>query len=175
LRRGSADEVAENLRLGAAELAIAGPLGQMWSRLDTVPLFEERFSLVVSTTHKLARRKEVEFKELASETLLINDGCELLDELRASLEANGILNIATHHVGTQEDLLSLLKAGLGVAIMPVRVVGTNGIRRIELKQLNLARKVSMYSVVGRQRTIACATLFNLLRAADWDCDTGTKQ
>jgi len=175
LRRGSANEVAENLRSGTAELVIAGPLDQTWSRLDTVPLFEERLGLVVSTTHKLASRKEVEFKELSFETLLINDGCELVDELRARLEANGIFNTAAHHVGTQEDLLTFLKAGLGVAIMPFGMVGTNGICRIELKQLNLARKVSMYSVAGRQRTIAGATLFNLLRAADWDFDTGTKQ
>jgi DNA-binding transcriptional LysR family regulator len=175
LRRGSAEEVAENLRLGTAELVIAGPLNQIWSRLNTIPLFEERFGLVVSPTHKLASRKEVEFKELSSETILINDGCELVDELTARLDANGILNTATHHVGTQEDLLTLLKADLGVAIMPVGVVGTNEICRIELKQLNLARKVSVYSVAGRQRTIACATLFNLLRTADWDFDTGTKQ
>jgi DNA-binding transcriptional LysR family regulator len=171
LRRGSANELAENLRLGTAELVIAGPLDQTWSRLDTIPLFEERFGLVVSTTHKLASRKEVEFKELSSEALIINDGCELVDELRARLNANGILNIATHQVGTQEDLLALLKAGLGVAIMPVGGVGTNEICRLELKQLNLARKVSVYSVAGRKRTLACATLFNLLRAADWDFDT----
>jgi DNA-binding transcriptional LysR family regulator len=118
LHRGSAKEVAENLRSGTAELAIAGPLDQTWSRLNTIALFEERFGLLVSTNHKLARRKEIEFKELLSETLLINDGCELADELRTCLDANNIINIATHHVRSQEDLLTLLKAGLGVAIMP---------------------------------------------------------
>src|SRR5262249_25446338 len=96
LRRGSGNEVAETLKLGTAELVIAGPLDETWSRLDTVPLFEEPFGLVVSSTHRLANRGEVEFRELSSETFLINDGCELVEELRACLEANGILDRANH-------------------------------------------------------------------------------
>jgi len=175
LRRGSGREVAENLRLGTAELVIAGPLDETWSRLDVVPLFEEPFGLIVSETHGLANRDEVEFRDLSSETLLINDGCESVEELRAGLRANGILDTATHQVDTPGDVLTLLKAGLGVSIMPAGAAETNGICRIKLKQLNLARRVSVYSVVGRHRTIACSTLFNMLRAADWGFDMGTKQ
>jgi DNA-binding transcriptional LysR family regulator len=167
LRRGSGSEVAEYLKLGTAELAIAGPLGEAWSRLDAFPLFEEPFDLVVSRTHRLAGRNRAEFKDLCSETFLINVGCEMVDELTASLEANNILETATHEVATQEDLLALLKANLGVAIIPVGAVETNGLCRIPLQQLNLARRVSVYAVAGRHRSLACATLLNMLRAADW--------
>jgi len=174
LRRGSGSEVAEYLKLGTAELAIAGPLDETWSRLDILPLFEEPFGLVVSRTHRLAVMDKAEFKDLASETLLINNGCEMFEELRACLEANGILDTAMHQVATQEDLLALLKADLGVAIIPVGAVQTNGLCRVALKQLNLVRRVSVYTVAGRHRPIACATLFNMLRAADWGFDTETK-
>jgi DNA-binding transcriptional LysR family regulator len=61
LRRGSGAEVAEYLKLGTAELAIAGPLGGTWSRLDTIPLFEEPFYLVVNRAHRLADRDIAEF------------------------------------------------------------------------------------------------------------------
>jgi len=174
LCRGSGREVAEYLRSGSVELAIAGPLGENWSRLDTLPLFEEPFGLVVSGAHRLAGRDKAEFSDLASETLLINSAFEMIEELAACREANGILDTATHLVATQEDLLELLKADLGVAIIPVGAVETNGICRMALKQLNLVRKVSVYTVAGRHRAIACATLFNLLRAADWGFNTGTK-
>ena len=175
LRRGSGSEVAEYLKSGTAELAIAGPIGEAWSRLDAFPLFEEQFELVVSPTHRLAGRNRAEFKELASETLLINTGCEMVEELRACLEANGMLDTATHQVATQEDLVALLKANLGVAIIPVGAVETNGLCRIALKQLNLVRRVSVYTVAGRRRAIACATLLNMLRAADWDFNTPTER
>jgi DNA-binding transcriptional LysR family regulator len=128
-------------------------------------LFEEPFGLVVSPAHRLAGRDTAEFKDLASETLLINTRCEMVGELRACLEANGILAIAAHQVATQEDLLALVKADLGVAIIPVEAMETNGLYRIPLKQLNLVRSVSAYTVAGRQRAIACGALFNMLRAA----------
>jgi DNA-binding transcriptional LysR family regulator len=174
MHRGSGSEIAEFLKSGTVELAIAGPLGETWSRLDELPLFEEPFGFVVSRTHRLADRNEVEFKDLAHEKLLINTGCEMVEELKACLEANGILDTPTHQVATQEDVLALLKADLGVAIIPVGAVEANGICWIPLKRLNLVRKVSVYTVAGRHRAIACATLFNTLRAADWGFDTGTK-
>jgi DNA-binding transcriptional LysR family regulator len=175
LHRGSGSEVAEYLRLGTAELAIAGPLGEPWSRLDSLPLFEEPFGLVVGHTHRLAARDTADFKDLASETLLINTGCEMAGELRACLEANGMLDTAAHQVATQEDLLALVKADFGVAIISVGAIETDGLCRIPLKQLNLARSVSVYTVAGRQRGIACGTLFNMLRAGDWGFNTGATQ
>jgi DNA-binding transcriptional LysR family regulator len=175
LRRGSGNEVAEHLKSGAAELVIAGPLDKTWSRLDELPLFEEPYGLVVTPTHRLAGKDKAEFKDLASESLLINTGCEMIEELKACLEANGVLDAATHHVATHEDVLALLKADLGVAIIPVGAVETNGLCHIPLKQFDLARRVSVYTVAGRQRAIGCATLFNMLRAADWGFDTGAKR
>ena len=175
LHRGSGSEVADFLKSGAAELAIAGPLNESWSRLDEFPLFEEPFGLVVNRTHRLACRDKAEFEDVASEKLLINTGCEMIDELRACLRANGILNAATHQVTTLEDVLSLLKVDLGAAIIPVGAVETNGLCHIPLKQFDLARRVSVYTVAGRQRAIASATLFNMLRAAEWGFDAGTTQ
>ena len=173
LLRGSAGEIAEYLKTGTAELAIAGPLGEAWSRIDSFPLFKEPVDLVVSRSHRLAERSGVEFRELGSEVLLVNAGCELAEELTACLRANGIAEMATHQVATQDDVLALLKANLGVAIIPVGGVETRELRRIPLKQLDLVRGVSVYTVAGRHRAIACATLLNMLRAADWAFDAAT--
>jgi DNA-binding transcriptional LysR family regulator len=176
LHRGSGSEVTEFLKTGAAELAIAGPLEEPWSRLDELLLFEEAFDLVVSRSHNLAGRDQAEFKDLASEKILINSGCEMVEELKAGLEAKGILGKVTHQAATQADVLELVKADLGVAIIPVGAMEMDGICRIPLKQLNLVRRVSAYTVAGRHRAVVCATLFNMLRAVDWGFDTKhTKQ
>jgi DNA-binding transcriptional LysR family regulator len=167
LRRGSSGEVAEYLKSGTSELAIAGPVGEAWARLDAYPLFEEPFDLAVGEAHALAGRRNVEFQDLASETLLLDIGCEMVEELRARLQANGILDAAAHQVTTQADLLVLLGAHLGIAIMPVGAIEGNGLRRIPLRHLDLVRTVSVYAVAGRHREIGSSTLLNLLRAADW--------
>src|SRR3546814_12489572 len=89
--------------------------------------------LVVNRTHRLADRSRVEFSDLASDTLLINTECEMVEELKACLEANDIVDTATHQVATQEDLMALLDANLGVALHPAgarseeRRVGKEGV------------------------------------------------
>jgi len=175
LRRGSDSEVGELLRSGSAELAIAGALPKAWPRVEEFPLFEEPFGLVVSRSHGLAGRAKAEIKDLASEKLLISTGCKVFEELKALLAANGIVGAITHQLATQQDVLTLLKVNLGVAIVPVGAAQENALRWIPLEQLNLVHKVFVYSIAGRHRPIASAALFNSLRAADWRFDIETKR
>ena len=46
--RGNPAQVAEFMKSGDAELAIASSLGEAWDRLDHWPLFSESFILVAS-------------------------------------------------------------------------------------------------------------------------------
>lgn len=174
LWRGPASEVVERLKMGTADMAIAGPLDETWARLDVFPLFEEPFDLVVSRTHNLANRDKVEFEELSSETFLINSGCEMAAAIRDRLRERGIQDTGAHQVATLEDLVVLLKANLGVAIIPVGALETDGLCRLQLSRLDLARKVSVYVVAGRQRAVVCAALLNMLRANDWEVDMLTE-
>ena len=115
----------------------------------------------------MATKGYAEFKDLASETLVVDTGCEIVGEIRARLEAHNILDPPTHDVRTREDQLALLRANLGVAIVTAGAAETHALRRIPLKQLDLRLTLSVYTAAGRQRGTACATLLNMLRAADW--------
>lgn len=174
LWRGSSSEITERLKLGTTDIAIAGSLDEAWSRLDVFPLFEEPFDLVVSRDHGLANRDKVTFEDLSSETFLINNGCEMAAAIRACLRDRGMDDPVSHQVATLEDMLVLLKANLGVAIIPIRALGDDELCRIRLPGLDLVRRVSVYAVAGRQRTMVCTTLLNLLRANDWEVDLLTE-
>jgi DNA-binding transcriptional LysR family regulator len=173
LRRGSGPEVAECLKSGEIELAIAGPLGEAWSRLDAFPLFEEPLDLFVSRKHRLFGRNLVEFKDLASETLLINAQSEMADQISDRLRAKGVVDTRVHRVATQGDLLTLLEANLGIAVIPVGAARSDGLSRVPLMEFDLARTVTVYSVAGRRRGAACAALLKMLRASDWGGETVT--
>lgn len=170
LRRGSAQAVGEALKSGEVELAIAGPLGEAWARLDTHPLFDEPFDLFVARKHKLAARKSAEFADLASETMLVNAECDLAESFIASLRTKGIADTRAHRVANQDDLLALLEANFGIAVIPLGAAQSAAVSQVPLNGLDLARTVSIYSVAGRKRSTACATLLNMLRAADWGFD-----
>ena len=173
LLRGSGPEIVTCLKSGEAELAIAGPLDETWERLDAVALYDEPFNLFVSGEHRLAARKAAEFKDLASETLLINTAGEMADKLADRLKDTAAGTARSHRVANLDDLLTLLKANLGVAIIPLGVGSLAGLSLVPLEGFELVRTVSVYSVAGRRRGTACATLFNMLRAADWGFESAT--
>jgi DNA-binding transcriptional LysR family regulator len=173
LLRGSGPEIAAWLKSGEAELAIAGPLGETWERLDAVALYDEPLNLFVSGKHRLATRKAAEFKDLASETLLINTASEMADKIADRLRETAAGTARSHRVASLDDLLTLLKANLGVAIIPRGIGSSAGLSLVPLGGLELVRTVSVYSAAGRRRGTACATLLNMLRAADWGFESAT--
>lgn len=167
LHRGSRAEVVEYLKSGIAELAIAGPLGESWRRLEAIPLFDQPCEVGTGPGHRLATRDYIDFEDLISETLVIDSGCELTEEFWARLKANGIISPAIHYVATREDQLALLKANLGIAIVTVPGAEMQALSHIPLRLLDQRLTVSAYTVAGRQRGNACATLLNMLRGASW--------
>ena len=167
LGRGSAAEIAELLKRGEAEFALAGPLDQLWQRLDSWPLFTERFELIVHRGHRLAGRNMVELHQLASERLLVQAECELAEELARRLQRRGITTAAAHQVTLEHDLITLVEAGLGIAIVPASAVRSERLRAVALDGLDLNRTVALYGVAGRRRSPVATMLLNLLRAADW--------
>jgi DNA-binding transcriptional LysR family regulator len=170
VHRGSRHEVVDYLKSGIAELAIAGPLGDVWPRLEAFPLFDQACEVGTGPGHRLASRNAIDFKDLSSETLVIDTSCELTEEFRARLIANGVSGALTHHVARREDQLALLKANLGVAIVTVAGAEMHALNHVPLRDLDLRLTVSAYTVVGRQRGNAAIALLNMLRAADWRQD-----
>jgi DNA-binding transcriptional LysR family regulator len=167
LLRGSRNEVVEYLKCGAAEMAIAGPLGEVWPRLDALPMFDQPCEVGVAPSHRLATREHVDFADLTLETLVIDTSCELTEEFLARLKANGILDSAIHYVTRREDQLALIKANLGIAIVTVSGAQMHALSHIPLRQLDVRLTVSAYSVAGRRRGNASVALWNMLQAADW--------
>src|SRR4029450_6043016 len=175
LLRGSCPEIVARLKSGEAELAIAGPLDETWERLDAVALYDEPLNLFVSGQHRLATRKAAEFKDLASETLLINTGSEMADKIADCLKETAAGAARSHRVAGLDDLLTLVKANLGVAIIPLGIGASAGLSLVPLEGLELVRTVSVYSVAGRGRGAAGATAVNTRGAARWGFEPGGRR
>ena len=165
--RGSRNEVIEYLKSGTAEIAIAGPLGEVWPRLNAFPLFDQPCELGTSPHHHLSKKNVIDFADLTSETLVIDTSCELTEEFRARLRSNGILDSAIHCVSRREDQLALLKANLGIAIVTVAGAEMNALSHVPLRLLDLRLTVSVYTVSGRHRGSASVALLNMLQGTDW--------
>ena len=165
--RGNSREVGEMLKNGDAELGIAAELDPNWERLDTWPLFTEDFQLVVSAHHRLAGHHGVEIGDLRSEQLLSRDYCEGTSRLNTALREHGMDVDHCHEISSERDLIALLEADLGVALIPDTSRIPQTLKRASVEGLDARRTVNLYGVAGRERTAVASAVMRMLRGADW--------
>lgn len=167
IMRGDSRQVGEFLKKGDAELGIAAEIGEDWDRLDSWPLFSEGFDLVVNEKHPLAGRDGVGFDDVKSEQFLTRGYCEHADRLNGSLREHQIDIDHSHDVSSESDLVKLLQADMGVAVVPRSASLPPSLKRAELNGLDIQRTVQLYGVAGRERTAVASAVMKMMRGADW--------
>jgi DNA-binding transcriptional LysR family regulator len=165
--RGNSEEVLAYLKQGDVELGIAAEIGDEWERLDSWPLFTEDFHLLVNSMHSFAARPAISVDDLRQERLMIRTYSDTTDKLLDLLRARDFDVTRFHEVTADGDLLSLLEAGVGVALAPRSTQSPATLVRIAVEDLALTRTVSLYGVAGRQRTAVASAMMKMLRAYDW--------
>jgi DNA-binding transcriptional LysR family regulator len=166
-QRGTGEQVAEALKKGEAEVAVAGALGESWDRLDAWPLFTEPYRLAVGNQHPLASRRSVGREDLAKERLLERTYCEHKAEIGEFLKGLACATNPGHKVVSEHDLVVLLEANLGVSIAPMSAANSGAVKLVPITGLDIGRTVYVYGVAGRQRSTAANTFIKMVRAADW--------
>jgi DNA-binding transcriptional LysR family regulator len=167
LLRGTAPQVAQLLKGGQAELAIAASLGETWDRLDNWALFTERFELIASSDHRLAAGDTVTFSELGAERLLMRTHCEHFEPLASLLRSQELDIDRAHEVSSERDLAAFIESGVGVSFAPRSASNMSSFARAAVDGFDLKRTVFLYGVAGRQRTPVANMMLKMLRAADW--------
>ena len=165
--RGTAAEVMEHLKKGDAALAVAGPIGEAWERLDAWPLFSEPFGVLVGRTHRLSGHSHLTLEDLRAERVLARPYCELAAAFEAFARDHGILQTGVHCVACEQDVIALVVACVGVAIAPRSIPCPPELCALEAEGMELTRTVSLYAVAGRERAPPATALMKLLRARDW--------
>jgi len=167
LMRGSAEQIAEHLKKGDAELAIAAAMDEEWDRLDSWPLFTEEFHLVINEGNALAQRPSVDFEDLVEQKLLLRGYCENREQAAELFRSRSIDVDHGHEVASEHDLMRLLEADFGISVMPESSAMPHPVKRVRVNGFDMTRTVRLYGVAGRQRTAVATAIMKLLRSADW--------
>jgi DNA-binding transcriptional LysR family regulator len=167
LMRGTTLEIAEHLKKGEAELALAAGIDEEWDRLDSWPLFTEEFHLAISGSNALAQRPSVDFEDLQQEKLLLRGYCENREQASELFRSRNIDVDHGHEVASEHDLMRLLAADFGISIVPESTAAPDPVKRMRVNGFDMTRTVRLYGVAGRQRTAVATAIMKLLRSADW--------
>ena len=119
LKQGGAPAVLDQLRAGTLDVVIVASIPPADDRLETLVLAEERLCLTVASDHRLANRAAVDLRQAATETFVGLTPQHALRRLFDSLcERAGFVPRLTFEGEEHETLRGLVRAGLGVAVLP---------------------------------------------------------
>jgi DNA-binding transcriptional LysR family regulator len=167
LLRGSGPEIAELLKNGDAELGVASTIGDGWDRFDRWTLFEEPYLLAMSPAHRLANRTAIDIDDLRNEPLLVRSYCENTGRFVAILRERGIEVAHWCEISSERDLMMLIEANAGVALVPRSAEGSPTLMRSPINGKDFCRTVYLYGVAGRERTTVVNAIMKMLRGMNW--------
>jgi LysR family transcriptional activator of glutamate synthase operon len=119
LKQGGAPAVLDQLRAGALDVVIVASMPPPDDRLERLVLAEERLCLTVASDHRLANRASVDLRQAATETFVgLTPQHSLRREFDSLCERAGFVPQLAFEGEEHETLRGLVRAGLGVAVLP---------------------------------------------------------
>ena len=87
--------------------------------------------------------------------------------VNSSLREHGLDVDRSHEIASERDLIELLEADIGVAVVPDTASIPPTLKRAPVEGLDARRTVNLYGVAGRERTAVASAVMRMLRGADW--------
>jgi LysR family hydrogen peroxide-inducible transcriptional activator len=136
--------------------------------IETVPLYEEKFSVAAPARHALARSKAIAVEDLdAGELLLLPVGHCFRDQVLDACHEFSRPPEAGRQGNSLETLRSMVASGLGVTVLPATALTARHanplVKAVEFSAPCPVRRVALASRRGFHRAAALAKLVDAIR------------
>jgi len=106
------------LESGLLDLLISAPGQLLGEPYQSNLLYNERYVVAFSNTHRFNQLNNIDLKEIQSEPYLDRLNCELREQLKDICRDQEINLYAAYRSNSEEWVLHMVRAGIGVALMP---------------------------------------------------------
>ncbi|WP_293902958.1 LysR family transcriptional regulator [Phenylobacterium sp.] len=161
------DRLVMALQDGDLHLAIMG-LGEPPDvRFHALPLFEERFVVVVAPDHPWAARAALRLSDLHAADYVHRTHCEQHETYAREAQQRGVSVRRVFSSERDDWAQAMIRAGVGFGIFPERTVERNGVTSIPLIDPELSRTIMLVTVRGRPHSPAVGAFVHEARAFVW--------
>jgi DNA-binding transcriptional LysR family regulator len=155
-------KLIEAMMMDALDCALLPEFCDMPDRLNRWPLYTDRAVAVLPPEHRLLKQNAVTARDILDETILVGEFCGgFANRLRDS--ENISLRLQRCH-GASAQLLDLIAAGLGMALLSDRLRFAAPLTSRPFHQPALPRRILLTAVAGRPLNPAAASFVKLCRA-----------
>ena len=160
--------LVDRLLDGSADAALLVDDGRIAERVHRWPLFSEGYVVLCPADHPLAKLGAVPVAALAGQTLLMRDaeGCTLRAALERICAAGGVTPRVRLAASTGEQIVEMVKAGLGVTLAGARHTVPPPLVARPL-DASSERRVVLAAPAGRAYGPTLALFIKLARARSW--------
>ncbi|TYQ27773.1 LysR family transcriptional regulator [Pseudanabaena sp. UWO311] len=141
LRDGTQEKLRDWLEEGEVDVALT-VLGDREEPQSSFALFSQSLQLAVPLNHPFAQRTSVRLMELDGQPFIDRINCEFAERECDILEAKNIHPKVIYRASREEWVISWIKAGLGISVMP-KWRGLTGIVYIPIVDLDFQRTIGI--------------------------------
>jgi DNA-binding transcriptional LysR family regulator len=164
---GGGPQMVEMLEKGDLEVAIVGVPGELPEALHQLPIFEERFVILLPPNHRLVAFDEIPATELDKEPYVSRSNCEVFEPVRKELNGRGIFLRQVFSSPRDDWVQGMIKAGLGLGFFPEFSVTDPDLVVRPLVSPGFSRTIYLTTVRGRPHSPAVGAFVQEARRYRW--------
>jgi DNA-binding transcriptional LysR family regulator len=164
---GGAPQMIDRLEKGELEIAIVGVPEELPETLHQLPIFEERFVIVLPPNHRLCARNPVCASDLDKEPYVSRSNCEVFEPVRKDLHSRGIFMRQVFSSPRDDWVQGMIKAGLGLGFFPEFSVTDPDLVVRPLVEPSYSRTIYLATVRGRPHSPAVGAFVQEARRHQW--------
>lgn len=162
-----APQMIEMLEKGDLEVAIVGVPGELPESLHQLPIFEERFVILLPPNHRLVAFDEIPAAELDKEPYVSRSNCEVFEPVRRELTGRSIFLRQIFSSPRDDWVQGMIKAGLGLGFFPEFSVTDPDLVVRPLVEPSFHRTIYLATVRGRPHSPAVGAFVQEARRYPW--------
>ena len=167
LREADANALVAMLLDGEINAALVGDAVELPERIDRWMLFEERYVLVLSRKHPMARQTVIPLQDLHDAVFLERIGCDVAGRFKRACFADHPGPKVVHRSAQESHLQQMASAGFGAILAPEHAPRLPSLTAIPIEGDPVWREVQLLAVAGRQYSPALDAFIKVARVRDW--------
>ena len=159
--------LAEMLLAGTIEVAIYGLPEGIDDRFHALPLFDERFVIACSNSHRFAAMDVIRCRDLHEERYVNRYNCEYYEYAGNILHSMGVYVNVVMRSERDDWVQAMILAGLGFGFFSEFSVTMPGIVIKPLIEPEFGRQINLVTMRGRPHSPAVGAFVRVARAYKW--------
>jgi DNA-binding transcriptional LysR family regulator len=164
---GTADRLGQALLDDQIDIAVTARLPETEDAFSLLPLYSERYVVVLPPGHSLGTRDALPLAALDGQPYVDRLACEMRSLIAGACTDQSV-QLETRFRSEREDWVqAMVLSGLGIALMPEYSVTLPGLVQRPVVEPPLSREVCIASVRGRPFPPPLAALMRMARSFAW--------